>query len=113
MTSNAVRHEGSGGNNGGGRACVAAVSQHHGASPGEGEGRRWRRPQIRRAMTGGVPATMSAARDTVPLPEGVRAAGDVGPKSGSGDNGNDSRKACTHVGHAQHVTSPRLVEGRW
>ena len=38
MTSNAVRHEGSGGNDGGRRACVAAVSQHHGASPGEGGG---------------------------------------------------------------------------
>ena len=57
-------------------------------------------------MAGG-PATPLAARDTAPLPEGVRAADDVGLTGGD-----DGRKACDAVGRARHGASPGRGEGR-
>ena len=57
------------------------------------------------ATMAGVHATPSAARDTAPLPEGVRAGDDVGLKGGVGDGG---RRAATPS--AARDTAP-LLEG--
>ena len=59
-------------------------------------------------MAGGH-ATLSAARDTAPLLEGVRAGDDVGLKGGVGDDG---RRACNAVGRTGHGSSPGGGEGR-
>ena len=47
-----------------------------------------------------------------PLPEGVRAADDVGLKGGGGDDGDNGRRACNAVGRTGHVASLGGGEGR-
>ena len=54
------------------------------------------------------PVTTSAARATAPLPEGIRAANNVGIKGVGGDAG---RRACDEVGRQGHDASPVGEEG--
>ena len=100
---------------GGGGEDRRACNTQHNASPEGGENRRQRRSQGRTASTktAGGPATLPVARattlpskgmraadDAAPLPEGVRAADNVGLKGNSG--GNNGMRAC----NAQPSASP-------
>ena len=62
------------------------------------------------ATTAGGPATPSVARDTAPLPDGVKAVDDGGFKGGGGDD--DGRRASVAIGRVQHGASPGGGEGR-
>ena len=56
------------------------------------------------------PAALLSASATAHLSERERAAQEVGPKGGSGDNG---RRVCDVVGRECHGASPGEDEGRW